>query len=274
MIRISSLPKILHPAEKFLLFALGSFGVLALLWLPVSAGYDEETHFVRVWQMSNLDMLPNNVDKAEIPFPSIYWDLSYRRQFIVRAVESGFWDEYGKLPINAHDYTYGVETRSVYSPLLLLPQAIIVRYAGRSLGLPALPVFYLTRLAGLLAYALLTWSAVRLIPFGKWTFAILALSPMSLLQAVTISADTISNGIAFLFIAGVLFIAQKEKKIEGKEWWHLVCLSALLFASKVNSTYLILLPLTLLPPARFRTKTSNVSSFSPSLPLAMLQRLH
>lgn len=247
--------KKLSSAEVFLLLMLGIFGILALALLPISAGYDEETHFIRVWQMSNLDLLPNQVEKAEIPFPTIYWDLSYRRQELVRAIEPGYWNKYGNLSIDSLDYTYGVETRSVYSPFLLLPQAIVTRYAGRSFGLPALPVFYLTRLAGLLSYLLLTWAAIRLAPFGKWIIVILAVSPMSLLQAITISADTISNGIAFLFIAGVLAIAQKDK-FGRKEWWGIVFLSFLLFTAKVNLVFLILLPFFLISPARFKTKNS------------------
>ncbi|MBT3321049.1 MAG: DUF2142 domain-containing protein [Anaerolineae bacterium] len=245
----------LSPVEIFLLIASSFFGILALIYLPISAGYDEETHLVRAWQMSTLDMLPNKVDEAEIPFPQIYWDLSYRRQFLVRSVPQDFWDKYGDLSIDSREYVYGVSTRSVYSPLLLVPQAIVLRYAGRSLDLPALPVFYLTRLAGLLSYILLIWLSLRLIPYGKWLFALLALSPIALLQAVTISADTISNGIAFLFIAGVLAIAQKEK-IQKKDWWGLVFLVFLLFSAKVNLLYLILLPLLLIPPKRFKTKRS------------------
>ncbi len=241
--------------EIFLLINLSLFGVLALIYLPVGAGYDEETHFVRAWQMSALDMLPNKVDEAQIPFPKIYWDISYRRQVLVRPVPQGFWNEYKDISIDSREYVYGVTTRSVYSPLLLLPQAVVLRYAGRSLGLPALPVFYLTRLAGLLSYILLIWLSLRLIPYGKWIFALLALSPMALLQAVTISADTISNGIAFLFIAGVLAIAQKEK-IQKKEWWGLFFLVFLLFTAKVNLLFLILLPLLLIIPTRFKTKRS------------------
>ena len=242
-------------AEMFLLITLSVFGILALIYLPVGAGYDEETHLLRAWQMSTLDMLPNKVGEAQTPFPKVYWDISYRREVLVRPIPQGFWDEYKNLSLDSREYMYGVTTRSVYFPLLLFPQATVLRYAGRSLNLPALLVFYLTRLAGLLSYILLVWLSIRLIPYGKWIFALLALSPMALLQAVTISADTISNGIAFLFIAGVLAIVQKEK-IQKKEWWGLFFLVLLLFSAKVNLLYLILLPLLLIPSTRFKTKTS------------------
>ena len=242
----------LSAPEIFLLITLSIFGLLAIWWLPVGAGYDEETHLVRVWEMSTFDMLPNNVGEAQEPFPTIYWDLSYRRQFFVRPVDTNFWDEYGSLPLDAWDYEYGLTTRSVYSPPLLLPQALVVRYAGRSLGLAALPVFYLTRLAGWLAYLVLVWVAVRLIPYGKWILALLAVSPVAILQAATISADSISNGIAFLFIGGILAIAQHEE-IDWKKWWGILLLVFILFMAKVNLLFLILL-LALIPPKRYQKK--------------------
>lgn len=239
--------------EIFIVLTLLIFGGFALFWLPVGAGYDEETHFIRVWQMSNFEMLPNRVGQEQMPFPKVYWDMSYRREVLVRPVPKDFFAEKSQLSIASKEYVYGVTTRSVYSPLLLLPQSLVVRYAGRSADLPALTVFYLTRLAGLLSYLFLVWLAVRIIPYGKWLWAILALSPMALLQAVTISTDTISNGIALFFIGAVLSLAAK-KKVEKKEWWLLILLAFLLFAAKVNLVFLILLPFLLLPPSTFKTK--------------------
>ncbi len=246
--------------EVFLLISLSVFGSLALLWLPLGGGYDEETHFIRAWQMSTLDLLPNKVGESQIPYPSVYWELSYRRQVLVKTVSPDFWEKYGDVSIDSGGYIYGVRTRSVYSPLLLLPQAIVLRYAGRALKLPALPVFYLTRLAGLLFYGFLVWEAVRLIPYGKWTIALLALSPTALLQAVTVSADAISNGIAFFFIATVLAIST-EQEIGQKEWLKITFVSFLLFAAKINLVFLILLPLLIIPPNRFSSKKAYMLLF-------------
>ena len=154
--------------------------------------------------------------------------------------------------MDAHDYVYAnVETRSVYSPALLLPQALALRYLGLSLQLPALAVYYACRLVGLLSYLLLGWLAVRLIPFGKWLLAVLIVSPMALFQASTISADTISNGIGFFFLAASLAIAAR-KEITLEDWLLLLGLIALLFIGKVNLLFLVLLPFLLIPPRASR----------------------
>jgi uncharacterized membrane protein len=240
--------------EKFVIITLLSLGLIACLSIPLSAGYDEETHFVRAWEMAHLYFIPNEQLGARLPFPALYWELSYRRQPIVDAVAPGFWARYGGLRMDAHDYVYAnVETRSVYSPVLLLPQAFVLRYLGLSLQLPALVVYYACRIIGLLSYLLLGWLAVRLIPYGKWLLAVLIVSPMALFQASTISADTISNGIGFLFLGAALSIAVR-KEITWRTWAALLGLIALLFVAKVNLIYLAALPFLLIPPSRFKMR--------------------
>src|SRR5512144_1768113 len=63
--------------ERFLLLAVLIFGGIASLAIPLSAGYDEETHFVRAWEMAHLYFVPNEQLGAKLPFPAIYWELSY-----------------------------------------------------------------------------------------------------------------------------------------------------------------------------------------------------
>src|SRR5512141_723860 len=117
--------KAISAPERFVVLALLVFGSIACLGIPLSAGYDEETHFVRAWEMAHLYFVPNQQLGAKLPFPAIYWELSYRRQPLVEAVEPGLWSKYGALRMDAHDYIYSnVVTRSVYSPVLLLPQAL------------------------------------------------------------------------------------------------------------------------------------------------------
>ena len=250
--------KPLSAPEVFTILVLLTIGLVTCLSTPLSAGYDEETHFIRAWEMAHLYFVPNEQLGAKLPFPAVYWELSYRRQPLVEAVEPGFLSKYATLRMDAHDYVYAnVETRSVYSPVLLLPQAFAIRYLGLRLQLPALTVYYACRIAGLLSYLLLCWLAVRLIPYGKWLLAVLIVSPMAVFQASTISADTISNGIGFFFLGAALAVA-RTKEIGRRQWLTLLALLALLLVGKVNLVFLGLLPFLLLPPARFRMRYGYV----------------
>ena len=257
--------------EIYLIVVLVVFGLGVCFLLPVGGGYDEETHLIRVWEMSSLTFLPNDNLGNEFPFPAVYWEMSYRRPFIVRAVEADFWEKYGGLSLDSLDYIYGdVETRSVYSPPLLFPQAMVMRYLGRSLQLPALTVFYAIRIAGLLFYLILAWLSVRIIPFGKWILAILAASPVAILQASTVSADAISNGLAFLFIAGTLALAFR-KEIHWKEWISFAALFLILFWGKLNIVPLAILPFLLLKPSQFKMRSGYLTLLISSGVLFLLE---
>jgi uncharacterized membrane protein len=240
--------------EILLISILLTFGVPMILLIPPGAGYDEEDHLVRVWEISGLSFIPGEMSAKEMQYPTIFRDLAYRQQASLGIIDSDFWHTYANLPLDEHGYVHReINTKSVYSPALLLPQAIAMRYFGRVAGLTALPVFYLTRFAGLLSYLFLVWVAIRIIPFGKWLLLILAVSPMALFQATTITADTISNGIGFLFIAGTLEAAGLEE-IDWKKIGKLLLLVFLLFLTKLNGIVLILLPFLLIPPSRYKQR--------------------
>ena len=239
--------------ETLLVLTLLIFGLPMIVLIPLGAGYDEEDHLVRVWELSSFALLPGEMSPQEMKYPTIFRDLAYRQEANSGLIDLGFWKKYARTSLYEHGFVRReLKTKSVYSPPLLLPQALAMR-AGRGTGLPVLPVLYACRAASLLSYLILVWLALRWIPFGKWILFLLAVSPMALFQAATITPDAISNGIGFLFIAGTLNVAEK-KEISWREVGTLILLTFLLLLGKVNLTALILLPFLLIPPSRFTQK--------------------
>jgi uncharacterized membrane protein len=227
-----------------------------VLLIPPGAGYDEEDHLVRVWELSAFSFIPGQLSPQEMKYPTMFRDLSYRQQAVAGIIDTDFWQTYSGASLYERGAVHReINTKSVYSPALLLPQAITMRYPGRQANLPALAVFYLCRFAGLISYLILVWLAICLMPFGKWILLVLATSPMALFQATTITPDAISNGIGFLFIAGCLRLADL-KRIGWRECGTLIFFILLLFLAKVNLFPLILLAFLLIPPSRFTQKGS------------------
>jgi uncharacterized membrane protein len=240
--------------EFFVLIVIIGFGSFLAFKVPLGAGFDEETHLLRVWEMSDFEWIPNARLSKDMHFPAFYWDNSYRRQVIIEPIQPDFWKINADIPIDGNGYVEeNLTTRSVYSPLLLLPQSLIMFLFGRVFNFPALTVLIAMRLLGMLCYALLAWLAVKLAPFGKWMWAIMVVAPMAIYQASTISTDTISNGIGFLFVSGCLLMAER-KQIRWKEWLILVLLFFLLFAAKLNLIILAVLPFIILTPTHFKMK--------------------
>jgi len=241
-------------AEISLLLILVIFGVPMVILIPPGAGYDEEDHLARVWELSAFSFIPGQLSPQEMQYPTLFRDFAYRQQGSTGTIRADFWQKYGRASLYEHGFVHReINTKSVYSPVLLFPQAITMRVLGRAADLPALPVFYLCRFASLISYLLLIWLAIRLIPFGKWILLVLATIPMALFQAATISPDAISNGIGFLFIAGCLRITEC-KEIGWRQCKNLVFLIFLLFLAKLNLLPLILLPFLLITPSEFTKK--------------------
>lgn len=257
--------------EAALLFFLLLFGTPMIVLIPPGAGYDEEDHLVRVWELSAFSFIPGQMSAQEMKYPTLFRDFAYRQQGSTGILGSEFWQRYARASLDEYGFVRReIDTKSVYSPPLLLPQALTMRILGRSADLPALSVFYACRFASLLSYLLLVWLAIRLIPFGKWILLALAVTPIALFQATTISPDAISNGIGFLFIAGCLRITQ-FKELGWKECVNLILLISLLFLAKLNLIPLILFPFLLIPPSRFAKKGIYISLLAATIILFLVE---
>ncbi len=104
-----------------------------------------------------------------------------------------------------HDYEY----KSAYAVFTYFPQGFGL-YLGRVFGLNAWNMLALARIVNLLFYILVSYYAIRHIPSYKNLLLVIALLPMSVFQASSLSADPMINGFSFLFIALILGIqAQK-----------------------------------------------------------------
>lgn len=254
MYLVNSIVKKISEIELFFLASVLIFGSLMVFLTPLGGGYDEDQHLIRAWQLSKFVFIPREMKAKEAKYPELFFELSYRKQPLVESIGPDFWRENKDKKLYDAGYYYRtITTRSVYSPPLLLPQAIVLRYLGIKYDLPMLTVYYASRFAGLISYLILAWIALRIIPFHKWVFLVLAMSPMAIYQASTISADSISNGIGFLFIAGCLAIYER-KEIGLRESLGLLLLLALLFFTKINLVPLALLPFVIISPKKFKSK--------------------
>ena len=242
------------PSKLFLILCL-VFGTIMIFLMPAGAGYDEETHLARIYEIDHKSLVPNQwLGEEGNGIPSTMLKLSYRqRSFLLPLTMQDIRDQL-TLGIRS-EVTIAHLTRATYSPLLYLPQAVLLFLSGYILNLPLLVSYWLIRFSYLLIYAFLCSLAIHLIPKFKWTLLVLSLAPMAMIQATSISIDPTTNGASFLFVAWALFLIEKKQPIRRKEFWISMLLAFLLFSVKPNSTPLVLL-LVLLKPSQFSSKKS------------------
>ena len=240
-----------RPEWIFILIALTS-GIGLCFLIPMESGFDENTHMARIWEISGGYLIPNQRLSQGPYLPAAFMDVSYPNNFFFDPVNPNYFEFYRNKRIDWNNFL-DQQTRSVYFPAMYLPQAFITGLLGRVLDAPVLFILYSVRMLYLLGYILLTFFAIRLIPFGKWLLTVLALAPMTIYQASIISPDAYTNGVCFLFVAWILRTALQEKPITWRQLWVTIVITALLLSVKVNSIFLLPL-LLLLVWKRFESK--------------------
>lgn len=142
-----------------------------------------------------------------------------------------------------------VSFRTIYSPAVYLPQVIGI-WIGRALDLPPLWLVYTGRFCALVFFIWLTHRAIRVTPICPWGFAVLALLPAVMFQAASLSADSTTNALMFLFTALVFRLAFAAQAVSRRETIVLILLGILIGLGK--SIYVLAMGLVfLIPPARF-----------------------
>jgi uncharacterized membrane protein len=256
----------LSPAPTFLLIA-WIFGTLYAVITPPFQVPDEFQHFYRSYQVSEGRLTSYRVGKqigGYLP--------SSLREFGDQAWGTDSFDATAKANSRAIWSTRSIPLRprtrefyyfandSWHAPINFLAQGASIAVA-RHFGAGPMAVFYAGRLGNLLLWSLLVFFAIRLIPIMDWTVVLLALMPMSLAQAASLSPDATVNGVCFLFVAFVLRLATSETPLPAS---HLIALTILGAAvSLAKTAYFPLAILFLLIPAkRFSTPRRFWAAFA------------
>ena len=199
------------PIGAFVVVAL-AVGTLFAVLTPALTGYDEGQHVLRAWQLSSGHVRPSEgVDRdgqrglgGVVPS-----DLrAQMRQIFVDGVEPGrasrafahMRDRAPTSPSASDPGAFEISSAAVYAPVPYLPAAVTLRVA-RTLDLSLFASVLLMRLAGLIAYVAIVAAAIHRIPNRKWLVAILALAPVCVVQASTVSADGVTIALSLLTVA-------------------------------------------------------------------------
>ncbi|MFC5354287.1 DUF2142 domain-containing protein [Azospirillum himalayense] len=225
------------PQAIFAVIALAAGLVLCFLTPPYQTA-DENAHFYRSYQVSEGGWkgevvsvwtggrLPAGVtrllDREEASRLIGKSQEKTSRELILRGLDEP-WGE-------RIDVTF--PNSAIYPPTNYFPQAAGIA-AARALGGGPLVSMYAGRVTNLLAYVAVTWAAIRLMPFAPMLLAAVALLPISLFQAATLTADTPLNALSFLFLAlSLRAAAGQDGRIDRKPLAARIVIGAMLAAGK------------------------------------------
>lgn len=247
-----------HLAVLFLVLGLAT-GLLYAFVLPPLQVPDEMSHFARLYSVSRgaciaspeVD-IPDSFAQLQSLFPT---HLERHRKISIADLRSAL-----KMPYNDSVMAGNARQRSLsgfidqnlYCCIPYLPAAVVLN-AGRHLGLSPLGLMYLSRLSNLAVYLALTFLALRLLPDFRWVLFCIALMPMTMHQAASVSADSTGFALTFLLCAYVFRLAfAKQPETMGARQYAVLGMLILLVALSRSLLAVIALPL-VIPAARFRS---------------------
>jgi uncharacterized membrane protein len=202
----------IEPTTAFVFLGI-VFGGLFVFLTPPFGVPDEKEHLYRAFQVSEGQLLagkhegklggflPVSLQKCANLVPYLH-----DRKSKIKPEE--IWKLF-EVPLNSKDRGFLRFRYGRYSLVPYIPQSAGIGL-GRLLALPPIALLYLGRMTNLVFWIVLVWSAIKITPIFKWVFLLLALTPMSIYMAASLSADCPTNALAFLATALFLNCAFRE----------------------------------------------------------------
>jgi len=248
---------------KFFAVCATVFGLVFLILTPPFQTPDEINHFYRAYQISEGTLLGQKQDnrvggdlpKSLVDFAAGFRSLTWTKA--ARIKSATVLDKF-RTPLNPEDRQFvDFANTAMYSPVSYAPQAIVLFYI-KPFELSPVALFYWARLASLLFWIVAIYYAIHLMPFYKWLLALIALLPMSVLINMSVSADVVTNALAFLSIAYACHLAYKESYVSKGHFLVLYLLMLLLASAKIVYAP-VLITILLIPREKFGTKRQYIS---------------
>lgn len=250
------------PVEKFFLVIALFFGLLYVFILPPFQSVDEASHFYRGYEIATNKFVPQKT-KGRLGdwLPASLKAFSSNYDYLIKNVDAktsiNCIIDSGKIKLNPEKVEFvDFQNTALYSPVAYLSQ-VPGMFIAKTFGANPLTIFYLARVSNLLFFMLFIWLSIKIIPFYKLPLMLLSLAPMTLSLAGALTTDVVVIGINFLWVALVLNLIFREKKVNWPEIFPLTFLAVILALSK---HYLMLIPLVfLLPKSRFKSTSSYLA---------------
>lgn len=222
------------PLQVFVITA-SIVGVVSAIIFPPFQVPDEHTHFFRAYQISTGEITSRVVEGKDIggfvePIPE---SKNYYQSSLSGRVFASF------------------PTTASYSPIGYIPQSIGIGLA-RTLQLPFGYLILFGRVLNLFTFICLISLAIYFAPSKKWVYVVLALFPIVVQQAASLSIDTIVIGTSFLLIAYTHKLFCEKGAISLKDFIIISGTLTIIALTKYNGL-ILMLPILLLPKAKFET---------------------
>ncbi|WP_042462526.1 DUF2142 domain-containing protein [Neobacillus dielmonensis] len=247
--------------KAFLVTAI-PIGLAFVVIIPPFDQLDELEHYYRAFEVSEGKFVNQNIEQGLGNYlPASLVDTVYDVRYIHQSgykysiVKEAFHNK-----LQPENRIFFRNYASSYAPLIYIPQALGM-ILGRFLFDSPLLMMYLGRLLNFAAYTAIVYAALRVVPVKKTLFYLLALLPMSMIHAASLSADSIINSTALLFVAYILYLAYGTvEQIRNKHLFITIGIGLFIALAKIVYIPMLLL-FFLIPFRKFKDKKDYWKKF-------------
>ncbi|SDH59830.1 Uncharacterized membrane protein [Pseudobutyrivibrio sp. 49] len=203
-------------------------GIIMMIIISPGNGPDESYHYYSSYILSNVIIGEKHIcviDSCDL------FLCSGRNSFndFIQTIE------YKNVYFNNKEIIEYVYNKLDY-PIAYLPQALGISVA-RIIGLHGTSMYMLGRFVNLLVYSIIVSFAVKITPFYKTSFLLLAINPMSMHQASSLSYDMQINGISLLYFAYILKLVSDKRNVYWRD--YIVTFVSILLIAPIKFVYYI-----------------------------------
>lgn len=247
------------------------FGLTYIFIVPPFQSPDEPNHFLRIYHISEGRLwgevspdkhqlggyVPDSLSSVYAPYEYMFFKEA--NKISVDSITSNLFK-----PLRATALSFQPFSNTArYAFTTYLPQ-VITFYLLKKINCPPLLLMYAGRLAAFLFWVMLMYYAINLTPVYKELLMLLSFLPTSLAVNTTLSADVVTNGLAFLALA--LFLKFKFEAPDLKRGELLLFCGIMLLISWQKIVYFPLIFLLLLVPTpKFGGLSKKILFFSLAL---------
>ena len=247
----------LKPEKIFLLIIL-VVGPLYMFSLPLNQIPDEGTHAGRIYEISTGHLTSKKFDDVTTGRKldsAIYPVLQNNRNYN---------DYYEKIDVEESNNKsiYRFNNTALYSFICYIPQVMGILISNIFTDNILIQLLF-ARLFNFLAYTILLYYAIKLLPMKKELLFLVGLLPLSIQEAVSLSPDSLTISTSALLISFIFYLRSNKVKVISKK--HIAIIAGLsLLISQCKIVYLPLcLLLFLIPSDKFKSlKQKNIICFS------------
>ena len=235
--------------EKIFAILITIFASITFVIQPLFSVPDEGTHFANAYSIFHEDTKQNKFNDYRYPNEiDHYRDFSFVTSFTRKGV------------FPQDKLTFKFKSSSVQ----YLPSAVgmlIGQWIYPSKGV----ILIFGRLFNLIFYSVAIYFAIKKAKFGKWMMAAVALLPMSIQQAVSISYDVFFFVTVFLTFSLVTNLVTRQERLKWRDYLPIISVICLLFLAKQSSLvmlfYFLALPVSLVRPNFFTSAIDSIWKF-------------